>query len=318
MSAHTLTIVRDALHSSGIIRIVRASKRRACRIVVYHRFPEDRSRLTAQCGHIRRHYHPVSMSQVAVALSTGTPLPNNAIAVTVDDGFRDYLLFAHAVFAKYEIPTTVFVVTDFLDGNSWLWFSKVEYMIHRTRRASVRFLGRQLSLEGDRERAANTVVQALKLLPNSERLAQMEELRRLLGVGLPEGPPAGYEPLSWDEVRRLASDGVEFGAHTRTHPVLSRISDSHELLDEISGSRHRLEEELGSPTLHFCYPFGTWADLSDETVSNIRRCGFATAVTAESGFNYAGIDPLRLFRLHLDHTFSERHSSEVLAGIRKY
>jgi len=311
-------MARSALHSVGIVHAVRTFKRRTCRILVYHRFPKDRSHLIAQCEHIRRHYQPVSMRQVAEALGSRAPLPHNAIAITVDDGFRDFLLHAHPVLSNYEIPATVFVVTDFIDRCSWPWFSQIEYMIERISARSLQFLGREFAIGGDRMRAAVKVTEALKRLPNFARIGQLEVLRRLLGVELPECPPPEYEPLNWDDVRALAAEGVEFGAHTRTHPVLSSLSDRAELHQEIAGSKQRLDEQLGYPTLHFCYPFGTWSDFNDQTVAIIRRTGFATAVTAESGFNNARTDPFRLRRLGVTPTLPERRFIELLAGVRKY
>jgi peptidoglycan/xylan/chitin deacetylase (PgdA/CDA1 family) len=308
----------SALHSLGIVHAVRASKRRGCRILVYHRFSEDRSYLIAQCEHIRRHYQPVSMRRVAEGLSTDAPLPDNAVAITVDDGYRDFLVHAQPVFSSYEIPATVFLVTDFLDGKSWLWWDQVEYLFDQTQYIFIEFVGRKFDTQSDPKRAAYQVSEVLKRLPNAERLARLDMLQRQLGVELPERPPAEYEPLTWQEVRKLAAEGVEFGCHTRSHPILSSIASPGELHGEIAGSKQRLDEELGCLTLHFCYPNGTWADFNEQTVAIIRSCGFATAVTAESGFNYAGTDPFRLFRLGISPTFPELRFIELLAGLRKY
>jgi peptidoglycan/xylan/chitin deacetylase (PgdA/CDA1 family) len=312
------SLARVALHSLGIVRAVRASKRRKCRVIFYHRFPRDRSQLAAQCEHIRRYYNPVSMRQVAEASGTDAELPHNALAVTVDDGFRDFLDNAQPVFSRYEIPVTVFVVTDFLDGKSWPWFSQIAYVVSRINGHSIRFLDREFIVREDRVRAAIKITEALKSLPNADRIAQLEAFRGQLGIEVPGRPPPEYEALAWDDVRRLAEEGVEFGSHTRTHPILSRISDPAELHQEIAGSKYRLEEQLGFPCLHFSYPFGTLTDLSDQTVAVVRKSGFVTAVTAQSGFNDARSDPFRLFRLGVDPTLPERRFIELLAGVRKY
>jgi peptidoglycan/xylan/chitin deacetylase (PgdA/CDA1 family) len=319
MLARTLkSMARSALHSLGIVHAVRAFKRRGCRILVYHRFPEDRSSLIEQCEHIRRYYQPVSMRRVAESLGVGTPLPNNATAITVDDGYRDFLTNAQPFFSLYEIPTTVFVVTDFIDGKGWLWFDQVEYLFDHARCASIQLAGREFNIGSDRKRAANQFNEALKRMPHADLLATLSGLQQQLGVWVPEQPPADYRPLSWDEVRKLAADGVEFGCHTRTHPILSKICEPAELQREIGGSKKRLDEELGFPTSHFCYPNGTRADYNAGTIAVVKDCGFMTAVTAESGFNYATTDPLQLFRLGVDPSLPERRFVELLAGLRKY
>jgi peptidoglycan/xylan/chitin deacetylase (PgdA/CDA1 family) len=312
------SIARGALHSLGIVHAVRAFKRSGCRILGYHRFPEDRSHLTAQCEHIRRYYHPVSMRRVAESLGTRAPLPHNALAITVDDGYRDFLSNAKPIFSRYEIPTTLFVVTDVIDRKRWFWFDQVEYIFDRTHCTSIEFEGRHFAIGRDRRRAAHGLKELIKRQPDAELLTILGTLQRRLGVDLPVHAPAEYEPLSWDEVRSLAADRVEFGSHTRTHPILSNISSIAEVHEEIAGSKKRLDEELGCPTIHFCYPYGTWADFSRETIAVIKSSGFASAVTAESGFNYAGSDLFQLLRLGVEPDLPERRFVELLAGLRKY
>ncbi|MGE0761159.1 MAG: polysaccharide deacetylase family protein, partial [Pirellulaceae bacterium] len=53
------------------------------------------------------------------------------------------------------------------------------------------------------------------------------------------------------ELRWLASQGVEIGAHTRSHRDLGRVQDRDELRDEIEGSRHDLQEAIGVPIRYF-------------------------------------------------------------------
>jgi peptidoglycan/xylan/chitin deacetylase (PgdA/CDA1 family) len=319
MRAYTLkSLGRSALHSLRVVDAVRAIKRRGCRILVYHRFPEDRSSLIAQCEHIRRYYQPVSMRRLAESLGTGPPLPDNAIAITVDDGHHDFLTSAQPVFSTYGIAATVFVVTDFIDGKGWLWFDQVEYIFDHTSRASIRFAGCEFHIESDRKRAACQLNDVLTRMPHADLLGTLGMLQRQLGVPVPDHPSAEYKLLSWDDVRKLAADGVEFGSHTRSHPILSKIFEPAELQKEIVGSKKRLDEELGFSALHFCYPNGTRADYDGRTIAFVKDCGFVTAVTAESGFNYATTDPFQLFRLGVDPALPHSRFVELLAGLRKY
>src|ERR1039457_6120223 len=112
-------------HAGGLAA-VRWLNRQGLRILMYHRFA-DRAALARQCAHLRRHYRPVSMAAVSEWLRGGHRLPPYALAVTVDDGYRDFQEAGYPVFAEFGIPVTVFLVTDFLDGKSWLWFDRVLY-----------------------------------------------------------------------------------------------------------------------------------------------------------------------------------------------
>ncbi|NIM61942.1 MAG: polysaccharide deacetylase family protein [Acidobacteria bacterium] len=79
----------------------------------------------------------------------------------------------------------------------------------------------------------------------------------------------------------MASEGVEFGGHTVTHPVLSQVDDER-LASEIEGSFEALKRATGAEVRCFAYPNGRERDFDDRAVDLLRRRGVA-AVTAEYG-----------------------------------
>lgn len=100
--------------------------------------------------------------------------------------------------------------------------------------------------------------------------------------------------LGWDELRDLARAGVELGAHTRTHPVLTRLSEEA-LDDELRGSRERIEQEAGVSVTSFAYPYG----VHDPRVVAATARVFEVAVTAELDVVPAEPHPLLLPRLDM-------------------
>jgi hypothetical protein len=241
----------------------------------------------------------------------------------VDDGYRDFFDVAWPVFHAYQIPVTVYLVTGFLDGALWLWTDQVRYAFLNAHRPHCQMelpggarLEFSLNSREERRQAARETTEALKLLPNDDRLRGLAALPELLAVAIPAAPPAGSEPLRWEEVRRMAQDGVAFGAHTRTHPILSRVTAPTELSAEIAGSKRRLEEALGQPVRHFCYPNGSWRDISPEAVNAVREAGYETAVTTEVGLNCAGADLLLLRRIGVEPTYQPRYFEQCAAAFR--
>ncbi len=102
------------------------------------------------------------------------------------------------------------------------------------------------------------------------------------------------EPLmDVSQIRDWMAAGHGIGAHTRTHPWLTRIPLA-EAREEIRGSKARLEDLFGVPILHFCYPYGDWNPAVRDLVE---EAGFVTACTTEPGLNRPGGDPFRLRRL---------------------
>jgi len=63
------------------------------------------------------------------------------------------------------------------------------------------------------------------------------------------------ELLDWDEILEMANSGIDFGAHTMTHPHLSRVSLEH-AIKEISDSKAIIQTNLGKEVGFFAYPYG--------------------------------------------------------------
>jgi peptidoglycan/xylan/chitin deacetylase (PgdA/CDA1 family) len=316
----TKTIAKTLIHDLGGIHGVRLLNGSGIRILMYHRFLNKTDGLNEQCELIRRHYHPVSLTEVTKSIRNGDSLRRNAVAITIDDGYRDFLE-AQEVFRKFEIPATVFLVSDFLDNKLWLWFDKLKFVLRRTKKTewTTEVLGATLPLNNDGERTAARakISDHLKSLENSERIAACDQIAAELDVDLPASPPEEFAPLTWDEVRSLAKEGVEFGPHTRTHPILSSLHDPANQVAEIAGSKQRLEAELQAETIHFCYPNGRKEDFNDNTLEIVKQCGFQSAVTTERGMNFAGADPFLLRRLGVEPNLPPRYFEELLSGIRK-
>jgi len=80
--------------------------------------------------------------------------------------------------------------------------------------------------------------------------------------------------LGWNEIEEMSQNGIEFGAHTVTHPDLQKTT-LDEAEDEILMSKKEIEEHIGKNVKYFSYPFGRHTPKISEIV---RSCGFEGAV----------------------------------------
>ncbi|NBT23275.1 MAG: polysaccharide deacetylase family protein [Verrucomicrobia bacterium] len=98
-----------------------------------------------------------------------------------------------------------------------------------------------------------------------------------------EGREGGEaDPLmSESQIKEWLSAGHWIGAHTCTHPRLSRLS-REQAKEEIFSSKKKLEDRFGIPVEHFAYPYG---DYNQITVELVRSAGFKTACTMHRGIN---------------------------------
>jgi len=101
--------------------------------------------------------------------------------------------------------------------------------------------------------------------------------------------------LSATGLHALEEAGFTIGSHTRTHVRLPDIPEE-EALDEIRGSKSRLEDALGKAVAYFAYPYGRFSEPVRELVAD---AGYQAACSTRSGFNRPGEDPYLLRRIDI-------------------
>ena len=90
---------------------------------------------------------------------------------------------------------------------------------------------------------------------------------------------AGAPGLGWGELAQLADSGWEIGPHTRTHPLLTRLSDE-ELARELRESRVACALAIGRPCRSLAYPYG---DFDARVTAAAEEAGYAAAAIERLG-----------------------------------
>ncbi|MGH7461049.1 MAG: polysaccharide deacetylase family protein [Longimicrobiales bacterium] len=109
--------------------------------------------------------------------------------------------------------------------------------------------------------------------------------------------PGSYDPLSGDELRALAAAGHEIGAHTHSHFRLAGLPVD-QAQQEILSSKRILEDLIGTPVVHFSYPYGMLRFFSEDLRRFCLQAGFRTVANATPGLQYSGQVPAALQRTH--------------------
>lgn len=105
--------------------------------------------------------------------------------------------------------------------------------------------------------------------------------------------------LTWQEVRELRSQGIEFGSHTVSHPILYDLSWK-EIEDELALSKERMEREMEEEITAFCYPYAFPRQDGEYTgrfAQLLRNHGYRYCATTSVGRAQAGDDLFSLKRL---------------------
>jgi peptidoglycan/xylan/chitin deacetylase (PgdA/CDA1 family) len=276
-----------------VVGILRPLRRPAATIYCFHRFANadagnpghDPAALRRNLAFLRRHrLHVVSLASLIAMLEAGEEPRPGTVVLTIDDGYADFANVAAPIFAEFDCPATVFLVSGFLDGTLWLWWDRLQYIFQETRRTQI-----ALDLEGHPFRAewstpverlseSRRLAEALESVSERARQQTLAEVVRQLEVLPPAAAPARFAPMTWDDVRRCERAGVTFAPHTVNHPILARVDDSAAAF-EVRESWARVGAEAASPVPVFCYPNGSSGTFGAREVAAVKACGLRAAVT---------------------------------------
>ena len=256
-------------------------------VIMYHRISakrDDWSLESVTSDHFEKHieyfcnnYRILPLEELATSLSEKKRAPQRSLVITMDDGYKDNYAHAYPILLKYGVPATIFLTTGHISTDELLWWDKVGYILHHTstRRLRTDCLGRSLfKFAGDRSQLTRLIVKILTGMSEVERNSVIQGLSQTCGVEIP-GDLGREMILSWDEVHEMSRNGVEFGAHSVSHPCLTRLP-ADQARWQINRSMSDIEARLGKAPKFFAYPAG---DYDESTVEMVREAGFAGAVT---------------------------------------
>lgn len=280
------------------------------RVLTYHRVDTPQARpwldpvlisaspqgFDAQMKYLAANYQPISVFDVLKVLEKNDQklLPPRAVLVTFDDAYQDFEQHAWPVLKQYRIPVTLFVPTAFPDHPERpFWWDRLFHTIHSNVKGEISTPIGTLAIGTDLERrqANLRLKNHIKSLPNDKAIAFVEDIERQMNIS-----PEANCVLGWDELRKLAQEGVTLAPHTQTHPIMNHIPPGA-MQKEALDSLHDLKREIGETPPVFAYPSGFH---NTEVVSAVRAAGFKLAFTTERGINILGRDdPLQLQRINV-------------------
>ncbi|WP_420106640.1 polysaccharide deacetylase family protein [Herbaspirillum huttiense] len=218
----------------------------------------------------------------AVQASADGRLPPRAACITFDDGYRSLHDLALPVLTEFKLPATVFITTGHIDQGN-MWNDRIVETVQAMPAGQLDLTDLGLgtySLHGvaQRRTAIATLTERAKYLPPAARQAVVDRLAVL--AGQETGPEL---MLTREMVLNLERNGIEIGAHTVSHPILTSLDDDAARA-EIAGSKAGLEAILGKPVPLFAYPNGKpGMDYDDRHVAMVREAGYDAAFTTEVG-----------------------------------
>jgi peptidoglycan/xylan/chitin deacetylase (PgdA/CDA1 family) len=242
--------------------------------------------LRAMLTHLRGHGIDIVTMDEAHRRLVDKDFGRRFASFTLDDGYRDNRDHALPVFREFDAPCTVYAVSDFAAGTGRVWWVALERAIGNADAIEVEIGGRTTRMETktaeQKQSAFDRLHHWLRALPGDHDV--LREVSALCARhGVDESVLCRELCMSWDELKSFADDPlVTIGAHTVTHANLAKQSENA-ALNELRGSRERIEAELNRPVLHLAYPYGDRTAAGPREFALAKVAGFKTAVTTRPG-----------------------------------
>jgi len=279
------------------------------RILNFHRVADDKpypwmplgsislGEFENRISYICSKYKLLTLQELADRILMGEPLLQDSMVLTFDDGYKDMYSNAYPILRKYGAPATVFLTTGHIGTGELFWWDKIGYVIYNSRLDRIQLNGVSHSLGTIEEKSKTLDILLAEADTGSEDQKKMliNNLATAGGVKIPDG--LGEElTLSWSEIRTMSNDGIDFGAHTVTHPILTRVS-LEQAKSEIFQSKVEIENRLNKQVTTFAYPRGMAGDFNTQTVALLKQAGFKCAVTAIPGMVSQQTNPYAFGRI---------------------
>ncbi len=312
---HTaLCVFASVLHYSGLFRLRRFIRRvvlgeREVSVLGLHRVlsKEELARANSQPGivlkkatfekmleFLARKYQVVALDDFLRSGRAHSQPSKPHCLITFDDGWRDNYTAAFTLLKKFGLPAVIFLVTGLVENRGVFWVEQlIQAWGNQPRRQEMQRQFMALTGRQDSEVEIERMIEHFKHMPARKRQQGLAVMIPEAGAGSQNND--GDAMLTWHEVLAMHRGGIEFEAHTVTHPLLV-YEDDQSVQYELRACKETLEEKLPRKVKALAYPNGTW----DERVRNAaQKAGYECAFTTERGLHCQGRDPYTIRRIML-------------------
>lgn len=269
-----------------------SSNRSKLSVLIYHRvlteidellpYETTAETLDKQMAMVSRVFNVLPLGESVARLQSRT-LPPRALSISFDDGYANHASVALPILKSHGLPAIFFIASAYLNGGR-MFNDTVIHAVRNNHSGHLDLTELGLTnydtgtLSGKRQTIAN-ITNQIKYLKLKQREAVTNKLLDLAT----DAPAPNDLMMTSAEVKQLHDAGMEIGAHTARHPILTRHSLA-EVKAEIAEGRDDLESIIGQKVDLFAYPNGkSGLDYHKGHIDILKKMGFKAAVTTNHG-----------------------------------
>ncbi len=207
--------------------------------------PRTSKEFISDLDYLSRHFDFISTAEIS---GKGGSTEKPTLHLSFDDGLKACYELIYPLLMQKGIPATFFVNPSFVDNHNM-------FHCHKASLLKAAFLEHRVALQNENGEAIAESsflkhITGIKGFSNNH----YQQLAEQLGVNFETYLRAHQPYLNLEQIKKMKSDGFEFGGHTLTHPLLKGLPEADQLA-EISGSMQWLKENNIGNDGYFAFPF---------------------------------------------------------------
>ena len=241
---------------------------------------------TTDIEFLLKHFVPISLQTLLLHIKQSVPLPEDALLLTFDDGFRQLFDIVAPILKKKGLPAVFFINSHFTDNKNLCYQHKASLIVEYLNSNSVsdlvyRDLERLLPLKNETEKKD---VPSRILAIRYYQKDTVDLIADTLGINFNDYLKQ-YEPyLTTSMINQLISDGFAIGAHSIDHPLFMELPLDEQLRQAIE-SISFVQNRFGLDYSAFAFPHSdrgvTKAFFHNERGHSLADVTFGTAGMTE-------------------------------------
>ncbi len=286
-------------------------KMRELSVVMYHyvrdlensRYPRikglDFSFFRQQVQFLKENFSIITMEELIASYEEAYELPEKAVLLTFDDGYKDHYLNVYPILKEYGIQGSFFIPGKTFYESVLLDVNKIHFILASM---SIRELVTRLMMQLDFYRGQEYPYEANEVLYEKYAVASRfdsadtifvkrilqtvlpEELRSVIAsnlfeqaVGIEESKFAKELYMNYDQIKCMKLDGMHIGLHGYDHYWLGNL-DQKKMEQDVRRSKEVLGDFLDARKWTIAYPYGSY---NEAVLECMQTAGCAAGFTTE-------------------------------------
>lgn len=253
---------------------------------------------------LRNKYLVLSMDDVFKIYNEKLIIPENSVAITFDDGFKNNISIAAPILDKLQLPATFYVSTGLINTNSLFWVDLIEDIIIKCElnEISIQLESLEKFIFNSDQSKIDAIIEIKRYCKKVKKSIKDKIIKQLILItnyhNIKSLINSNYEMMNWEDLRLLHSnDNFIVGGHSHNHDILANFDDNNNLKLDLSLSIDLLKYNLETDVIHYAYPEGQIEHYNDLVISELKDLGIKCCPSAIHGYNDGSEDLFNLKRI---------------------